>query len=130
MIPKAASYHIPSGRHRLNTESVPALILKKMRARDDLRSRDPTLPALQQMNNEITKTTNEHRRQTWRQFMETLDQTVESSQGDRRNITPRANNEAITFDDPQVSSIKQISDYFIRQFTTSKLGRHTSERSD
>ena len=61
--------------------------------RDNLRSRDPTSAAMQQMNDEITRT-----------------------------------NEAITFNDSQVSSPKQISNYFNRQFTTSKLGRHTSSR--
>ena len=40
---------------------------------------------------------------------------------------PKAENEAITFGDTQVSSPKQIAYYFNnRQFTTSKLGRHTS----
>ena len=37
-------------------------------------------------------------------------------------------NEAITFNDFQVSSPKQIANYFNKQFTTSKLGRHTSTR--
>ena len=37
---------------------------------------------------------------------------------------PKAENEAITFD----GSPKQIANYFNRQFTTSKLGRHTSSR--
>ena len=46
IILKEASHHIPSGRHRLNTEPVPTEILEKMRARDDLRPRDSTLPAL------------------------------------------------------------------------------------
>ena len=40
----------------------------------------------------------------------------------------KAENEAITFDGSQVSSPKQIANYFKRQFTTSKLGRHTSSR--
>ena len=35
-----ASHHIPSGRHRLNTEQGPTEILEKMRVPDDLRSRD------------------------------------------------------------------------------------------
>ena len=39
IILKAASHHIPSGRHRINTESVPTEIWEKRRARDDLRSR-------------------------------------------------------------------------------------------
>ena len=42
--------------------------------------------------------------------------------------TPKAENEAITFDGSQVTSPKQIANYFNRQFTTSKLGRHTSSR--
>ena len=75
----AASRHIPSGRHRINMEPVPAEILERMRARDDLRSRDPTSPALQQMNEDITRTTNEHRRNTWRQFVATLDHWTDPS---------------------------------------------------
>ena len=134
IILKAASRYIPSGRHRINTEPVPAEILERMRARDDLRSRDPTSPALQQMNDEITRTTNEHRRNTWRQFVETLDhityhsklwRTIKAIDG---KSPPKAENEAITFDDTQISSPKQITNYFNRQSTISKLGRHTSSR--
>ena len=40
---KAASHHIPSGRHKLDhTEALLADIVDMMSARDDLRSRDPT----------------------------------------------------------------------------------------
>ena len=42
---------------------------------------------------------------------------------------PKAENEAIKFDGSQVTSPKQIANYFNRQFTTSKLGRHTSSRN-
>ena len=131
IILKAASRHIPSGRHRIHTELVPAEILERMRARDDLRSRDSTSPALQQMNAEITRTTNEHRRNTWRQFVETLDHKTDPSKLWRTIMaidgksSPKAENEAITFDDTQVYSPKQIANYFNRPFTTSKLGRHT-----
>ena len=37
---KAASHHIPTGRHRLHEEPVPAEILDVMTRRDDLRKRD------------------------------------------------------------------------------------------
>ena len=60
IILKAASHHIPSGRHRLNTEPVPTEILEKMR--DDLRSKDST-STLPEVNDEITRITNEHKRQ-------------------------------------------------------------------
>ena len=132
IILKAASRHIPSGQHRINMEPVPAEILEKMIARDDLRSRDPTSPALQQMNDEITRTTNEHRRNSSRQFVETLDHRTDHSKLWRtikaidRKSPPKAENKAITFGDTQVSSPKQIANYFNRQFTTSKFGRHTS----
>ena len=134
IILKTASHHIPSGRHRINTEPVPTEILEKIRARDDLRSRDLTSPALPEMNDEITRTTNEHKRQKWRQFVETLDhktdptklwRTIKAMDG---RSTPKAENEAITFDGCQVTSPKQISNYFNRQFTTPKLGRRTSSR--
>ena len=68
IILKAASHHIPFGQHRPNREPIPAEILETMRAQDDLRSRDHISPALQQMNDDITKTTNEHQTQ----FVDTL----------------------------------------------------------
>ena len=123
IILKAASHHIPSGRNRINTVAVPAEILEKMRARDDLRSRDSTSPALQQMKDEITRTTNEHRRKTWRQLVETLDhRTNPSKLWGTINVRDRKSH------DSQVSSPKQIANYFNRQVTTSKPGRHTSSR--
>ena len=127
IILKAASQHIPSGRHRLNTEPVPTEILEKMRARDDLRSRDSTSPSLPEMNDKITRITNEHKRQKWRQFVEMLDhktdptklwRTIKAIDG---KLTPKDENEAITFDGCQVSSPKQIAKYFNRQFSTSSL---------
>ena len=104
IILKAASNHIPSGRHRINTEPDPTEILEKMRARDDLRSRDPTSPTLPEMNDEITRTTNEHKIQQWRQFVETLDHKTDPTKLGRTitaidgRLTPKAENEAITFD--------------------------------
>ena len=115
IILKAALHHIPSGRHRLNTEPVPTEILEKMRARDDLRSRDSTSSALPEMNDEITRITNEHKRQKWIQFVETLDhktdptklwRTIKAIDG---KSMPKDENEAITFDDSQVSSPRQIA---------------------
>ena len=73
-------------------------------------------------------------RNTWRQFVETLDHRTDPSKLWRTikaidgKSPPKAENEAITFDDTQVSSPKQIANYFNRQFTTSMLGRHISSR--
>ena len=114
IILKAASHHIPPGRHRINKEPVPTEILEKMKTRDDLRLRDPTSPALPEINDAITRTTNKHKRQKWRQFVETLDhktdptklwRTIKAIDG---RSTPKAENEAITFDGSQVTSPKQL----------------------
>ena len=69
IILKAASHHIPSGRHRFKSR----FQRDNGKARDDLRSRDSTSPALPEMNDEITRITNEHKRLKWRQLVETLD---------------------------------------------------------
>ena len=105
-----------------------------MSARDDLRSRDPTSPALSQMNDEINQAKNRHKRDKWRTFVETLDHKSASSKLWRTiktldgKSTQTAENEAITFNGSQVSSPKQIANRFNEQFTTSKLGRHNSSR--
>ena len=132
---KSASHHIPSGRHKLDhTEALPADIVDMMNARDDLRSRDPTSPALSQMNDEINQAKNRHKRDKWRMFVETLDHKSASSKQWRTiktldgKSTQTAENEAITFNGSQVSLPKQISNRFNEQFTTSKPGRHNSSR--
>ena len=64
--------------------------------------------------------------------METLDHKTVSSKLWRTikaidsKSPPKAENESITFDDTRVSSPNQFANYFNRQFTTSKLSRHTS----
>ena len=66
--------------------------------------------------------------------METLDHKTDPTKQWRTikaidgKSTPKAEYEVITFDGSQVSSPKQIAKYINRQFTTSKLGRHTSSR--
>ena len=76
---KAASHHIPSGRHKLDhTVALPADIVDMMSARDDLRSRDPTSPALSQMNDEINQAKNsgEHLWRLYISFISYIDSTV------------------------------------------------------
>ena len=55
-------------------------------------------------------------------------QSVENYQSINDKSPLKAENEANSFEDSQVSSPKQIASYFNRQFTKSKLGRHTSSR--
>ena len=63
VILKAASHHIPTGRHRLHEEPVPAEILDVMTRRDDLRKRVPTSPELPRLNYDIQNRIYAHKRQ-------------------------------------------------------------------
>ena len=61
----------------------------------------------------------------WRRWIKRQWRTIKAIDG---RSTPKAENEAITLDGSQVTFPKQIGNYFNGQFTTSKLGRHTSSR--
>ena len=129
---KAASHHIPTGRHRLHEEPVPAEILDVMTRRDDLRKRDPTSPKLPRLNYDIQNRIYGHRRQKWRDFVETLDQNTDvtmlwrTNKGIDGRAKRKAENEASTFNGISFSSSEQLATKFNQQFNTSKLGRHTS----
>ena len=71
---KAASHHIPTGRHRLHGEPVPTEILNVMIRRDDLRKRDPTSSELPRLKKDIQKRICEHTRKKLRDFVENMDQ--------------------------------------------------------
>ena len=129
---KAASHHILTGRHRLHEEPVPTEILDVMTRRDDLRKRDPTSPELPRRNYDIPNRIYKHKRQKWRDFVETLDQKTDVTKlwrtikGIDGRAKRKADNEAITFNGILLSSSKQLPTKFNQQFNTSKLGRHTS----
>ena len=100
---KAASHHIPTGRHGLHEEAVPAEILDVMNRRDDLRKRDPTSPELPRLNKAIQNRICVHKRQKWRDFVETMDQKTDVTKlwitikGIDGRAKREAENEAITF---------------------------------
>ena len=129
---KAASHHIPTGRHRLHEEHVSAEILDVMTRRDDLCKRVPTSPERPILNYDIQNRIYAYKRQTFRYFVETLDQKTDVTKLWRtiKGIGGRAKREAenkeITFNGSSFSSSKQIAARFNQQFNTSKLGRHTS----
>ena len=114
IILKAASHHIPTGRHKINTEPVPAEILDLTKERDELRQRDHTSPELQRLNEEITRTTTAHKQAKWKQFVETMDHKTDSSKLWRAikaidgKSTTTAENEAIVFNEKPTSSPKDI----------------------
>ena len=131
---KGASHHIPTGRRKLYTQQVPAEILAMMKERDDLRKQDPASPRLSTMNDEITKATSDHKRRQWSKFVESIDHTTDSTKlwrtikGIDGKSKQTEKNEGITFTGRSHTSPKLIGNSFNRQFTTSKLGKHSSSR--
>ena len=128
IILKATSRHIPSGRHRINTEPGSSGNIGK-----DESTRRPRIQR-SHLARPATDERRDHQNNKRRseKHMETLDhktdpsklwRTVETIDG---KSPPEAENKDITFDDSQVSSPKHIANYFSRQFTISKHGRHTS----
>ena len=113
-------------------EPVPSAILDVMTRLDDLRKSDPSSHELPRLNYDIQNRIYAHKRQTWRDFAETLDQKTDVTnvwrtiKGIDGRAKPEAENEAITFNRSSFSSSKQLAARFNQQFNTSKLRRHTS----
>ena len=84
------------------------------------------------MNDEITKATSDHKRRQWREFVESIDHRTNSTKlwrtikGIDGKSKQTAENEGITFTGRSRTSPKLIANSFNRQFTTSKLGKHSS----
>ena len=86
------------------------------------------------MNDEITKATSDHKRRQWREFVESIDHRTDNTKLWRtiRGIYGKSKhteeNEGITFTGRSHTSPMMIANSFNRQFTTSKLGKHSSSR--
>ena len=124
---KAASHHIPTGRRKLYTQQVPAEILAMMEERDDLHKQDPASPRQLSMNDEITKAASDHKRRLLREIVESIDHRTDSTKL-RRTIKGTEDNVGITFTERTHTSPKMTANSFNRQFTTTKLGKHSSSR--
>ena len=97
-----------------------------MTRRDDLCKRDPTSPELPKLNYDIQNRIYAHKRQKFRDCVETLDQKTYVTKlwitikGIHGRVKRKAENEAITFNGITFSLSKQLA----TKFNTSKLGRH------
>ena len=105
-----------------------------MEERYDLRKQDPASPRLSTMNDEITKATSYHKRRQWKEFVESIDHRTDSTKlwrtikGIDGKSKQTAEKEGIIFTGRSHTSPKLIANSSNRQFTTSKLGKHSSSR--
>ena len=86
------------------------------------------------MNDEITKATLYHKVRQWREFVESIDHRTDNTKlwwtikGITGKSKQTAENEGITFTGRPHTSPKLIANSFSQQFTSSKLGKHSSSR--
>ena len=84
------------------------------------------------MNDEITKASSDYKRRQWREFVESIDDRTDNTnlwrtiKGIDGKSNQTAENAGITFTRIPHTSPKMIANSFTRQFTTSKLGKHSS----
>ena len=115
---KAASHHIPTGRHRLHEEPVLGEMLDVMTRRDNPCKRDPTSSELPRLNKDIQKRICQHKRKKLRICFENMDLKTDLTKLWRtiHGIDSRAKrtteNEAITFNEISFSSYKQQATNF------------------
>ena len=90
---------------------------------------------LSTMNDDITKATSDHKRRQRREFIESIDHRTDSTKLWRRikgidgKSKQTAEIDGITFTGRFHTSLKMIANSFNRQFTTFKLGKHSSSRT-
>ena len=95
---------------------------------------EPASPLLLTFNNEITKAASDHKRRQWREFVESIDHRTDSTKlwrtikGIDGKSKQTEENEGITFIGKLHIPPKLIANSINRQFTTSKLGKHSSSR--
>ena len=123
------TYLLDATYARLHEEPVPAEILDAVPRQDDLRKRDPTSPELLRRNKDIQKRTCVYKREfvllrPWTKTdLTKMWRTIKGIDGRAKRTVEI---EAISFNEISFSSSKPLSAKFNKQFTTSKLGRHTS----
>ena len=126
------THHLPTGRHRLHEEPVPAEILDVITIRDDLRKRDPTSHELPRLNYDIQNRIYAHKRQngeillrprTRRQMSPSCGEPLKESMAEQ-NVRQRTK-QLPSMEARSHRRSKQLAVRFNQQFKTSKLGRHT-----
>ena len=105
-----------------------------MEERDDIRKQDHASPRLSTMNDGNTKATSDHIRRQWREFVESIDHMTDTTKlwrtikGIDGKSKQTAVNEGTIFTGRPHTSPMMIANSFNHQFTTSKMGKHSSSR--
>ena len=133
IINKKAKAAIPSGRIKNIFPEIPTEAIKKIKDRDALRKNDPKSPLITQLNNEISTCITDHKREKWRNTVESIDRKTNSAKLFKliKHLNgasaKSSNNEAIKFKGKYITNPNKISKEFNKQY--SLVIRHTSAKS-
>ncbi len=116
----AAKKYIPAGRIPKIFNALPTEAAKLMDDRDKIRKNNPADPRLPEINNNITKTIKEHRKEKWKEHIsgcsagsKKLWSTIKSL----NNNPVQPDNQGISFNDKCTTDAKSIANKFNAQYT-------------
>ena len=118
----ASKKFIPKGRINNIHHNIPSATSDKISERDDLRKQDPNNARIDELNEEINKEINTHRRQKWLDHLEECEQGSQKfwkTVKDLKEPSKRVENIAIKFNGKPVSENKRIANLLNRQYTPS-----------
>ncbi len=134
-VQKAAKRFIPAGRILKPINSIPTEAANMIKDRDRIREQDPTDHRIPELNKNITKNINEHKRNKWQEHLndcapgsQTLWKTIKQL---NNNDHQQPANQGINFDGKTTNDPKKIANHFNRQYTPgsnikpNKRSRHT-----
>ncbi len=128
IINKAAKKTIPGGRIKDIIPEIPTSTAAKMKRRDEIRTNDPHSPEIANLNREIYSEISHHRKTKWREKVEGISKSCSNKLFKLiKNLNGKgtqSGNQAIRFKGKYLSSAKDISNGFNKQF--SSVVRHVS----
>ena len=117
---KASKKYIPAGRIPQTFNALPTEAARLINQRDEIKKANPADNRLSDLNKQINKTINEHRKKKWIEHLSTCQPgskklwTTIKSLG---NQPQQPSNQGISFNDKTYSHAKKIADQFNRQYT-------------
>ena len=129
----ASKHSVPAGFRKNHIPNFPPNVSPLIQERDTLRQTDPTNPRIVLLNNQISQLFSQHSKKKWQDTLSSSDPKTNPSKfwsllktlsGKRNNPPP---NQPISFGPKTFTSSKDISNSFIKQFTS--ISRHQTNPS-
>ncbi len=117
---RASRKFIPAGRIPQTYNALPTAAARLINERDEIRNANPADNRLPDLNKQINKSINEHRKKKWAEHLSTCQpgsKKLWSTIKRLGNQPQQPNNQGISFNNKTYSHAKKIADQFNRQYT-------------